>query len=694
MGIMNNLHLEKSPYLLQHAENPVNWHAWNDEAFDLAAREDKPIFLSIGYSTCHWCHVMAHESFEDEHVAELMNKAFVNIKVDREERPDIDSLYMTVCTMMTGSGGWPLTIIMTPDRKPFYAGTYFPRETRYGRMGMIDLVPAIQEVWLNKRAEIITSTKSIIENLELQNRTAPGQDLDHKILDKAYQELAERFDQNHGGFGNAPKFPSPHSLIFLLRNWQRTANQQALQMVEKTLTAMRMGGIYDHIGFGFHRYSTDAKWLLPHFEKMLYDQSLLALAYLEAYQITGKTLFKQTAEEIFTYVLRDMTDTRGGFYSAEDADSEGEEGKFYVWHMEEVQQIIPATEIANLTQLFNLQEEGNFHDESTGRKTGANIFHLTRSIDDSAAELAVPADEFTDNIQQMRDKLFAERRKRVPPHKDDKILANWNGMMIAALAMGSRILNRPDLLAAARQAAEFVLSEMRDDHGRLLHRYRDGESAIAGLLDDYAYMVWGLIELYQAGFAPAYLQEAVALNAMMLDLFWDNDTGGFFLTAIDADALLVRQKEIYDGAIPSGNSIALYNILRLGRLTGNTDLDGQAKKLVQAFSDAVMEIPSGYTQFLNGVDFALGASREVVIVGDPGSDTMQTMLDILQRGYDPYMVALFKDSTASPDELSTLAPFTAGHKPIDNRATAYVCRDFSCEQPTNDAQQLQKIIRE
>ncbi len=690
---MNNLRFEKSPYLLQHAENPVNWHAWNDTAFNLAAREDKPIFLSIGYSTCHWCHVMAHESFEAGQVAALMNKTFVNIKVDREERPDIDSLYMTVCTMMTGSGGWPLTIIMTPDKKPFYAGTYFPKETIHGRMGLIDLIHAIHEIWTNKRGEIDRSTKSIIENLHLQNRTKPGKDLDHNVLANAYQELAERFDQNHGGFGDAPKFPSPHSLVFLLRNFGNSGNQQSVQMVEKTLTGMRMGGIYDHIGFGFHRYSTDANWLLPHFEKMLYDQALLALAYLEGYQITGNPLFKQTAEEIFIYVLRDMTDSKGGFYSAEDADSEGEEGKFYVWNIEEIRQIIPSTEFAGLTQLFNLQEEGNFQDESTGRKTGANIFHQTQSLDDFAAELDIPAQEFKEKTEILRKQLFDKRSKRVPPHKDDKILADWNGMMIAALAAGSRILNRPDFLAGAEQAAAFILDAMRDEAGRLMHRHRDGESSVDGLLDDYAYMVWGLIELYQASFDTGYLKEAVTLNLLMLELFWDDDTGGFFLTAVDRDALLVRQKDIYDGAVPSGNSIALCNLLRLGRLTGNTDLETKAKELVQAFSDPVLELPSGYTHFLNGVDFALGVSREVVIVGDPASDTTQTMLDMLRSEYNPYMVSLFKDSTAPADEMNALAPFTAEYKAIDNKATAYVCRDFSCEQPTNDAQQLQKTLR-
>jgi uncharacterized protein YyaL (SSP411 family) len=689
---MNYLRLEKSPYLLQHAENPVDWYAWGDEPFEIAVRQDKPIFLSIGYSTCHWCHVMAHESFEDKQVAELLNESFVNIKVDREERPDIDSLYMTVCTMMTGSGGWPLTIIMTPDKKPFFAGTYFPKQTRHGRIGMLDLVPAIHEVWTNKRADIDKSTKSIIENLQIQNRTKPGNDLGPDVLAKAVQELAGRFDQNHGGFGTAPKFPSPHSLVFLLRNFGNNNDQHSMHMAEKTLTAMRMGGIYDHVGFGFHRYSTDAKWLLPHFEKMLYDQALLALAYLEGYQVTGNTLFRQTAEEIFTYVLRDMVDSKGGFYSAEDADSEGEEGKSYVWQIEELRRFIPADDLKFLTRVYNLQGEGNFHDEATGRKTGANIFHQTRSLRDVAAEQDSPEHEIIEQAENLRQQLFAERGKRIPPHKDDKTLTDWNGMMIAALAAGGRILGRSDFLTGARRAAEFILATLRDDTGRLMHRYRDGESAITGLLDDYAYMVWGLIELYQATFDLLFLQEAVSLNSLMLDLFWDNETGGFFLTAKDQDTLLVRQKEIYDGAVPSGNSIALSNLQRLSHLTGNTALGARAQKLIQAFSDTVMEVPSAYTQFLNGVDNVLGVTRLVVIVGDPAAETTITMLDMLRKKYDPYMVALFKDTTKQTDELNALAPFAAEYKAIDNKTTAYVCRDFSCKTPTNNVQQFLELL--
>jgi uncharacterized protein YyaL (SSP411 family) len=454
-----------------------------------------------------------------------------------------------------------------------------------------------------------------------------------------------------------------------------------------------MGGIFDHIGFGFHRYSTDAHWLLPHFEKMLYDQAFLALAYVEGYQVTGNELFRQTAEEIFTYVLRDMTDSKGGFYSAEDADSEGEEGKFYVWHMEELRRITPSEALPLLTQVYNLQEDGNFHDEATGHKTGANIFHLPRTLDNLAAELGIPAQEIKANIENLRQTLFEERIKRVPPHKDDKILTDWNGMMIAALAVGSRALNRPDFLAGSRQAADFILTAMYDETGRLLHRYRDGESAIDGMLDDYAYMVWGLIELYQASYDIIYLKDAISLNSMMLELFWDVETGGFFQTAVDKDALLVRQKEIYDGAIPSGNSIALYNLLRLSRMTGNTDFDDRAPKLIQAFSEAVMELPSGYTQFLNGVDYALGSSREVVIVGDPSDDTALNMLDLLRRKYDPQMVSLFKDTTASADEMNKLAPFAAEYKAINNKATAYVCRNFSCEKPVTTVQHLQEIIR-
>jgi uncharacterized protein YyaL (SSP411 family) len=690
----NKLCFEKSPYLLQHAENPVNWYAWSDEAFAIAAQKDKPIFLSIGYSTCHWCHVMAHESFENRQVAELMNKVFVNIKVDREERPDIDNIYMTVCTMMTGSGGWPLTIIMTPDKKPFFAGTYFPRESRHGRVGMLDLIPSVQEIWTNKREDVSKSAESIITILQKQtSRADSGQELDKTVLHKAFQELSERYDTNHGGFGNAPKFPSPHSLVFLLRYWKQTGNEQSLAMVEKTLTEMRLGGIFDQIGYGFHRYSTDARWLLPHFEKMLYDQALLVNAYLEGYQATGNQKFRKTAEEILTYVLRDMTDHAGGFYSAEDADSEGEEGKFYVWSMAEIRQLITPESLNIISRLFNLDDDGNFHEEATGRKTGTNIFHLNQSLEKYAGELDIPILELNKKIEKIRTLLFTERSKRIPPHKDDKILTDWNGLMIAALSRGARILNKPDFLVAARKAVDFILVHLLDENDTLLHRYRDGEAAIIGMLDDYAFLVWGLLELYDASFETLYLKKAIFYNEMMLERFWDVKNGGLFLSDKKAETLLIRQKEIYDGAIPSGNSVALANLLRLARLTGNQELADKASLLMQSFAEAIIEIPSGYTHFLTGVDLALTPTMETVIVGEPHADSTKKMISALHDTYNPYMVSLFKDSTADADDISEIAPFTEQHAALNNQATAYVCRNFACETPTSDLKQMIRILK-
>ena len=525
----NRLAKENSPYLLQHAGNPVDWYPWSDEAFAKAAREDKPIFLSIGYSTCHWCHVMERESFEDEEVAKLLNDTFVCIKVDREERPDIDNIYMTVCSMMTGSGGWPLTIIMTADKKPFFAGTYFAKQTQYGRMGMLDMIPRLHDIWQNRREEVLQSTDKILEILQQQNKSTPGEDIDQEVLHHAFNELSGRYDSKHAGFSNAPKFPTPHIITFLLRYWKMTGNDHALVMVDHTLTAMRLGGIFDQLGFGFHRYATDDRWLLPHFEKMLYDQALLAIAYLEGYQVTGNTLFKQTAHEIFTYVLRDMTAPEGGFFSAEDADSEGIEGKFYVWTLKELQDVLTPEEAELVQGLYNLKAEGNFHDEATGMPTGANIFHLTKPLPEAAPDSPQKSGDAAINLDDIRNKLFTHREERIHPHKDDKILTDWNGLMIGALAFGARILDNEAYLEAAKKAAHFVLSSMRNN-GRLLHRYRDGEAAVDGMLCDYAYVVWGLLELYTADFDAEILGEAIRLNDRMLQLFWDDKGGGFFLT--------------------------------------------------------------------------------------------------------------------------------------------------------------------
>ncbi|MFW9990308.1 MAG: thioredoxin domain-containing protein, partial [Candidatus Odinarchaeota archaeon] len=514
---MNHLSNEKSPYLTQHAKNPVDWYPWGKEAFDKAQQEDKPIFLSIGYSTCHWCHVMAHESFEDEEVAELMNDTFISIKVDREERPDIDKIYMMICQLMTGSGGWPLTIIMTPNKKPFFAGTYLPKQTRFGRIGLIDLIKRIKDLWNNQRLELLDSAQKITFNLQNIDQESPGDKITKSTLNKTFQRLSIKYDSINGGFGDRPKFPTPHNVIFLLRYWKRTGNKKALQMVESTLLEMKKGGIYDHIGFGFHRYSTDSKWLVPHFEKMLYDQALITIAYIEAYQATKKSIYKKTAQEILEYVLRDMISSESGFFSAEDADSEGEEGKFYIWSRNELERILGKEELDLAIKVFNIEQSGNYLEESIGKKTGKNIIHLK----------SIPKGEIENEIDEIRKKLFGIRQKRIHPHKDEKILTDWNGLMIIALAKAAVAFQEIKYLKIAKDNVGFLLSHLREANGRLLHRYKDGSSEIQGYLDDYAFLIWGLIELYEATFDIFYLKTALDLHKIQLDDFWDENIGGF-----------------------------------------------------------------------------------------------------------------------------------------------------------------------
>ncbi|UCH08965.1 MAG: thioredoxin domain-containing protein, partial [Deltaproteobacteria bacterium] len=620
-GEYNNLIFEKSPYLLQHAENPVNWYPWGPEAFTKAQTEDKPIFLSIGYSTCHWCHVMERESFEDLEVAELMNDVFVSIKVDREERPDIDNVYMLVCQMLTGSGGWPLNIMMTPDKKPFYAATYIPRETRQGRVGMVDLIPRVKDMWETRRSEILGSANDITEGLSTAaKRTlseATPEALGDSALSLTYEQLAARCDEEYGGFGDAPKFPMPHNILFLLRYWRRTGNETALDMVEKTLQQMRRGGIYDHIGYGFHRYSTDSHWLVPHFEKMLYDQALLAMAYIEAYQATGKDEYGNPAREILTSVLRDMMRPGGGFYSAEDADSEGVEGKFYVWTLQETQQILEPAEAALVAKVFNMRKDGNFAEEGTRKRTGRNILHLKKSAREVASDLKVTEEALQKRLNKALRKLHTHREERIHPHKDDKILTDWNGLMVAALAKGAQVFDEPQYAEAARSTVDFILKNMRTGDGRLLHRYRDGQAAILANVDDYAFLVWALLELYEATFEVSHLEAALALNKELIAYFWDDTKGGFYFTPDDGETLLIRQKEIYDGAIPSGNSVAMLNLLRLARMTGSPDLEKKAAAIGAVFSATVRESPSNHTLLMAGVDYDIGPSYEVVIVGNP-----------------------------------------------------------------------------
>ncbi len=679
---MNRLSDEQSPYLLQHANNPVDWYPWGEEAFKKAKELDRPIFLSIGYSTCHWCHVMEHESFEDDSVAKLLNDGFISIKVDREELPEIDHVYMTVCQAMTGGGGWPLTIVMTPAKEPFFAGTYFPKDKRGGRSGLFQILPMITDAWTSKRQDIMTSVGQVKNYLDQLNSKPAGNDFSMELINGAYDQFRNGFDEEYGGFFNAPKFPSPHNLIFLMRYHHSFDNKIALEMATKTLKQMRLGGIYDHIGFGFHRYSTDRHWLVPHFEKMLYDQAMIAMAYTEAYHITGEDIFAQTANEIFTYVLRDMTASEGGFFSAEDADSEGEEGKFYIWTEQEIKDVLGENYGKEFNDIFSITTPGNYTDESSGKQTRLNIPHLKNYNSNG-----------NNNLDSAREKLFNIREKRIHPLKDDKILTDWNGLMIAALAKASIVLNEPGYLDAAEKAAKFVLDSISKGE-RLLKRYRNGVAALDAHLDDYAFMAWGLLELYEATFLTKYLSQALDLMNIMVEDFWDDKNGGFFLGSDQSEKLIVRSKTAYDGAIPSGNSVAVMNMVKLTRITGNTKWAELAEKTMRAFSEDVNRMPTGYTLMLTGFMFDTQNSKEIVIVGDSRNRNTIKFLHTIRTSYAPHKVLLFKDTSVSENRLEQLANWTSTQNSINGKPTAYVCKNFACNQPTADIQTALSFINE
>lgn len=663
----NRLIHEKSPYLLQHAYNPVNWFPWSDEAFQKAKSEDKPIFLSIGYSTCHWCHVMERESFEDQEVADILNKNFISIKVDREERPDIDHIYMNVCQVLTGHGGWPLTIFMTPDKKPFFAGTYFPKSSRMGMHGLITILNSVHNAWINERDTLLRSSDQIINAINERNGILDPdseEELSEDIFYEAFAEFKYDFDNIFGGFGSAPKFPTPHNLFFLLRYWYSTKEEFALTMVEKTLESMHKGGIYDHIGFGFSRYSTDAKWLVPHFEKMLYDNALLAIAYLEAYQITKKRGYADIADEIFTYVLRDITSREGGFYSAEDADSEGEEGKFYIWSVDEIKKVLGNDAGEKYCKYYDVTTHGNFE--------GHNIPNLIKSN--------IPNEE-KPFIEECRKKLFEYREKRVHPHKDDKILTSWNGLMIAAMAMGGRILGNNKYTIASEKATEFIFSKLVSNNGRLLARYRDGESAFPAYVDDYAFLIWGLIELYETTYKPIYLKRSLKLNDDLIKYFWDEANGGLFYYGSDSEQLITRPKEIYDGATPSGNSVATMNFLRLARLTGQSELEAKAYSQFNSFGRSIERFARGHSFFLSALLFAKSKSKEVVIVGNEKLES-NNMVNIIREEFHPFMLSMFYSNDHA--DLKDLAPFIENYKSLEGKTTAYVCENFACQAPITD----------
>ncbi|MBI5015069.1 MAG: thioredoxin domain-containing protein [Deltaproteobacteria bacterium] len=686
----NRLLREKSPYLLQHARNPVDWHPWGTEAFSRAAAEGKFVFLSIGYSTCHWCHVMERESFEDEEAAAVLNDHCVCVKVDREERPDLDQVYMSVCQAMTGRGGWPLTVFLTPEAVPFFAGTYFPKTSRGGQIGLVDLVHRAAALWKEDRAALEASGRQLLERLrEPASASHTPAGVDEKDFRHAEATFRQLFDATRGGFGTAPKFPTPHNLTFLLGRYRRTGDSTVVSLVEHTLDAMAAGGLFDHLGFGFHRYSTDDRWLLPHFEKMLYDQAGLALAYLEAYQATGKDRFAETARHVFAYVQRDLAGPGGAFCSAEDADSEGVEGKFYVWTRAEIQEVLGPAEGDVFCSVFGVAEKGNFREEATREASSANVLHRPQPLAASAVTFGLPEAELSLRLERSRERLLEQRAGRVRPHRDDKVLAGWNGFMISALARGAAVLGDEAYAAAAGRAADFLLGTLRRD-GRLLRRYRDGEAAIPGFAEDYAFVARGLLDLYAATFDPPRLAQALDLARELVRLFWDEAGEGLFDTASDAEALVVRPKEAYDGATPSANSVALEVFARLWLLTGDPGWETRARGILQAFAGPVRRSPAAFPQFLRAASLLLEPTREVVVVGAPGAADTAALLAALHRAWAPETVALFAVQGSS--ELAELAPFTAGMRSVGGRAAAYVCEGFACREPLTDPRELADLL--
>ncbi len=715
----NLLSREKSPYLLQHADNPVHWYPWGDEAFAKAKAEDKPVFLSIGYSTCHWCHVMEHESFEDPAIAEVMNKYFVAVKVDREERPDVDNIYMKAVMSLTGSGGWPLSVFVTAQRKPFFGGTYFPPGSQWGRPGFKELLLSINDAWQNKRDELLQSSHAITQDLQAASfggQIGGNAVVGEETLRHAYGQYVQRFDLRYGGFGTAPKFPASHNLSYLLRYWKRANELKALEMVEKTLMEMAKGGMYDHIGGGFHRYSTDQRWHIPHFEKMLYDQATLSKTYLEAYQATHKEEYARVAREIFEYVLRDMTGPQGGFYSAEDADSlepmderretkddasfapppsslVKKEGAFYFWRYQETVEHLGKESAEIFNYYYGVEPHGNALSDPLGEFSGKNILYRASGLEETAKKFGKTPAQIKQIIDESRRKLFALRESRPRPHLDDKVLVDWNGLMISSLALGSRVFNEPKYREAAERSAQFILSSLVRKDGRLLHRYRDGEAGILGMLEDYAFFIHGLIDLYEATFKEGYLREAKRLTEDMIQLFRDDKEGGFFLTATDAEKLLVREKEIYDGAIPSGNAIAALDLLRMGRLTLNREWEKKAEEYFKTFGRELSSGPSAYAQSLMALDFAVGPSKEIVLAGPKDDPQTWAMLKSLYARFIPNKVVLFRPlPDGAAKDILALVPFLADQQALGGRTTAYVCTNYHCEFPTNDIQKFEQLL--
>ena len=676
----NHLINETSPYLLQHAHNPVDWYPWGSAAFDKAKAEKKPVLLSVGYSACHWCHVMAHESFEDEAIADLMNKYFVNIKVDREERPDLDQIYMNAVQMMTHHGGWPMTVFLTPEGVPFYGGTYFPPQDRYNMPGFPRILISVAEAYRDRPEDITATSTSILKELErVSIASGSEQPIGEDTLNAAYVGLIRTYDSTNGGFGGAPKFPPSMALEFLLRTHARSAKEEPLNIISNTLTKMANGGIYDHLGGGFHRYSVDARWLVPHFEKMLYDNALLSRLYLHYYQLSGNEQARRTAEGILDYVLREMTDESGGFYSTQDADSEGHEGKFFVWTSDEIQSAL--RDDADLfNAYYNVTAEGNFE--------GKNILNVTEPLETVALKLGVDIQTARASIERSREKLFNLREERVKPDRDEKILTAWNGLMLASFAEGGAILQRNDYLAAARRNAEF-LTEKLQRNGLLLRTYKDGKAKLNAYLEDYAFLIEGLITLSETSGELSWLLEALRLTDLMIEEFWDAENGGFFFTGKSHENLIVRQKDYFDNATPSGNSVAAYALLRLATLTNNEDYRNRAVTVLHEVADSARRYPAGFGYALGAADFYLSTPKEIAILGDDATARARFLAEI----WGVYLPNKVVAAGTTEDHAASTPVVLLHDKPISTSVTAYVCEHYTCKAPAVSPEELRSQLQ-
>jgi hypothetical protein len=683
--VANRLAQEKSPYLLQHADNPVDWYPWGAEAFDRAKEEDKPIFLSIGYSTCHWCHVMERESFEDERIAGLINESFVPVKVDREERPDVDDVYMTAVQTMTGSGGWPLSLFLTPDGRPFHGGTYYPPDDRYGRPGFPTLLRAIADAWKTRREDLETSAGRMVEHLDLASRTpGAGPDVGSAPLDKAARALAAEFDARHGGFGGAPKFPPAMRIEFLIRDYLRTREPRAREMVEITLRKMAAGGLYDHVGGGFHRYSTDAEWLVPHFEKMLYDNALLARAYLLAYRAFGGEEYARVARETLDYLLAEMTprgpdagsSPAGGFFAAQDADSAGEEGTFYVWDPASLEAAVGKDAFPIVAARYGVTVAGNF-------EHGQTVLSVVKSVSDLATEFRTTEARIEEILRESRRRMYEARSRRVAPATDTKLLTDWTALAISAFALAARVTSEPRYEEAARQAADRILSRCRVE-GDLLHREKDGAAGIAGFASDYAFFVEALLDLYEATFDPRYFRAAVELANEMEERFAD-PRGGYFLASEGHDHLIVRPRELFDGATPSSNSVAAMNLLRLATFTGDPKYRDRAEAVFASFAGYLDRAPAAFPRLLAALDYRQDAPREVVLSGEPGAPDFESLRAAVFSSPVRNRVVAHAGRSGGPAELTALL---ASRGASDGAAQAWVCRNFACLAPTSDPLEL------